>query len=52
MLSQSAALVAVCERLAREQTGAGIAHITSLRERKEDLAHARMREKGLAYEGL
>ena len=48
MLAQSAALVAACERLAREQTGTGIAHIPSLRERKEELAHARMREKGVA----
>jgi len=47
MLAQSAALVAACERLAREQTGTGIAHIPSLRERKEELAHARMREKGV-----
>ena len=48
MLAQSTALVAACERLAREQTGTGIAHIPSLRERKEELAHARMRERGLA----
>lgn len=48
MLAQSTALVAACERLAREQTGAGIAHIPSLRERKEELAHERMLEKGVA----
>jgi len=48
MLAQSAALVAACERLAMEQTGAGITHIPSPRERKEELAHARMREKGVA----
>ena len=48
MLAQSAALVAACERLALERTGVGITHIPSLRERKEALAHARMREKGVA----
>ena len=35
MLAQSSALVAACERLALERTGACIAHIPSLRERKE-----------------
>lgn len=47
MLEQSAALVASCERLAQAKTGERIAHIASLRERKEELAHARMREKGV-----
>jgi hypothetical protein len=48
MMEQSAALVASCERLALAKTGERIAHIPSLRERKEELAHARMREKGVA----
>jgi hypothetical protein len=48
MRAQSAALAAACERLALERTGVGITHITSLRERKEELAHARMREQGVA----
>ena len=47
MLEQSAALVASCERLAQAKTGERIAHIPSLRERKEELAHARMRAKGV-----
>ena len=46
MLAQSAALVAASERLALEQTGARIAHIPSLHARKEDLARARLRERG------
>ena len=48
MLGQSAALVAACEKIALEQTGERVAHIPSLRERKEELAHARMRERGVA----
>jgi hypothetical protein len=48
MLAQSSELVAACEKIALEQTGERVAHIPSLRERKEELAHARMREKGVA----
>jgi len=48
MLEQSAALVAACEKIALEQTGERVAHIPSLRERKEELAHARMRGKGVS----
>jgi hypothetical protein len=48
MQAQSAALVTTGEKRALEQTGVGITYIPSLRERKEELAHARMREKGVA----
>lgn len=48
MLTQSAALVSACEKASLELTGERISHIPSLRERKEGLAHARMRGKGVA----
>ena len=51
MMEQSAVMVEAAERYARATTGHGVEAIRSSKERKEELAHARQRERGVK-EGL
>ena len=51
MMKQSAAMMEAADRRARSVTGRGIEAIRSSKERKEALAHARQRERGVK-EGL
>jgi len=51
VMAQSQVIVKSAEELARDQCGSGIMYISSLNERKEELAHARQKEKGI-QEGL
>ena len=51
VMKQSAAMVEAAERYARSVSGRGIDPIRSSKERKEELAHARQRERGVK-EGL
>jgi hypothetical protein len=50
MMEQSAALVVAAERLAQGVCGRGIEPIRSSLERKEALAHARQKTRGLTAE--
>lgn len=47
MMQQSAVMVETAERYARTNTGRGIDAIRSSKERKEDLAHTRQKERGV-----
>jgi hypothetical protein len=51
VMKQSSAMVEAAERYARSVAGRGIDPIRSSKERKDDLAHARQRERGVK-EGL